>query len=34
MKQMIEYLEAELTGAPKKTPNTDNLAVGEEANID
>ena len=33
-KQMIEYLEAELTGALKETSNTDNLAMAEEANID
>ena len=31
---MIEDLEAELTGALKKTSNTDNLAVAEEANVD
>ena len=32
-KNIIEYLEAELTGAPKETSNTENLAVTEEANI-
>ena len=26
-------MEAELTGAPKETSNTENLAVAEEANI-
>ena len=31
---MIEDLESELTGALKKTSNTDNLAVAEEANVD
>ena len=31
---MIEDLEAELTGALKKTSSTDNLAVAEEANFD
>ena len=27
-------MEAELTEAPKKTSNTDNLAVAEEENVD
>ena len=31
---MIEDLEAELTGAPKESSNTDILAVAEEANVD
>ena len=31
---MIDYLEAELTGAPKDTSNTDNMALAEEANFD
>ena len=31
---MIEDMEAELTGALKKTSNTDNLVVAEEANVD
>ena len=31
---MIEDLEAELTGAPKETSNTDNLEMAEEANAD
>ena len=31
---MIEDIEAELTGAPKKSSNTNNSAVAEEANID
>ena len=31
---MIEDMEAELTGAPEKTPNNDNLAGDEEANVD
>ena len=30
---MIEDIEYEMTGAPKKS-NTDNLAVAEEANVD
>ena len=30
---MIEDLEDELTRALKKTPNTDNQAVAEEANV-
>ena len=32
-KQIIEYLGAELTGALTETPNTDNLAADEEANV-
>ena len=31
---MIEDLEAELTGAPKETSNTDNSVVTEEADVD
>ena len=31
---MIQDLEAELTGAPKETWNTDNLEVEKEANVD
>ena len=31
---MIEDLEDELTWPSKKTSNTDNLAVTEEANVD
>ena len=31
---MIEDLEAELTGAPKETSNTDNVDLSEEANFD
>ena len=31
---MIEDLEADLAGALKETPNTDNLAVAEKANVD
>ena len=31
---MIDYLEAELTGAPKDTSNTDNMDLAEEANVD
>ena len=31
---MIEDLESELTVTPKGTPNTDNLEVAEEANVD
>ena len=31
---MIECIEAELTGSLKKTSNTDNSAVAEEANFD
>ena len=31
---MIEDLEAELTGAPKETSNTDNSEVAEEKNVD
>ena len=31
---MIEYLEAELTGSPKETSNTDNLVVNEEESFD
>ena len=33
-KLMIEDIEAELAGAPKKASDTDNLAVAEEANVD
>ena len=33
-KHMIAYLEAELTAAPKKTSNNENLEVAEEANVD
>ena len=33
-KQMIEDLEADMTGSPKETSNTDNSAVSEEANVD
>ena len=33
-KQMIEDLEAELTGSLFQNSNTDNLAVDEEANVD
>ena len=31
---MIDDLEAELAGSLKKTSNSDNLAVAEEANVD
>ena len=31
---MIGDLEAELTGEPKKTSNTDNVDLSEEANVD
>ena len=31
---MIEDMKSELTEAPKENPNTDNLAVAEEANVD
>ena len=31
---MIEYMEAESIEAPKKTSNTDNSRVAEEANVD
>ena len=31
---MVEDLEAELTGALKKTSNTESLAVSEETNVD
>ena len=31
---MIEDLEADMTGSPKETSNTDNSAVSEEANVD
>ena len=34
MKQMIEDLEAKLTGALKENSNTDNLAVAGEVNVD
>ena len=30
---MIKYLEAKLTEPQKKTPNTDNQAVTEQANV-
>ena len=33
-KQIIEDMEAEMTEAPKKTSNTENLAVAEEKNVD
>ena len=33
-KLMIEDIESELTEAPKKASDTDNLAVAEEANVD
>ena len=33
-KHMIEYLEAELAGAPKEPSNNDNSSVVEEANVD
>ena len=33
-KQMIENLEAELTGALKETSNTEDFAVAKEANMD
>ena len=32
--KMIEDMDAELTGALKKTSNTDDLAVVEEGNVD
>ena len=31
---MIEDLEAELTGAPRETSNTDDVALDEVENID
>ena len=30
---MIEYLEAEITGALKETSNIENLALAEEAHV-
>ena len=33
-KYIIDYLEAELTGALLKSSNTNNLAVDEEVNVD
>ena len=33
-KHMVEDLEAKLTGLPKETSNTDNLAVALETNVD
>ena len=31
---MIEYLEPDLTGAPKETSSTENVALSEVANSD
>ena len=31
---MIEYLEADLTGAPKETSNTNDVALAEVENSD
>ena len=31
---MIEYMEAELIGAPKETSIANNMTVAEEANVD
>ena len=33
-KNIIEYSEDELTGAPKETSDTDNSVVAEEENVD